>query len=60
MNSFRSNNISLKYQRFTTLGSRAIGMLSQNIGMLSQNSISFNHNLIFINEALIVQIFKIN
>ena len=27
MNSVRSNNISLKYQRFTTLGSKAIGII---------------------------------
>jgi len=28
MNSVRSNNISFKYQRFTTLGSRAIGIIN--------------------------------
>ena len=28
MNSVRSNNISLKYQRFTTLGSKEIGIIN--------------------------------
>ena len=28
MNSVRSNNISLKYQRFTTLGSKDIGIIN--------------------------------
>jgi len=44
MNSLRSNNVSLKYQRFTTLGSKDIGVINSEFVTKTQ----FLYNLSFV------------
>ena len=56
MNSVRSNNISLKYQRSTTLGSKEIGI--KKLRVCDKDSIPLNF-ILFLKDVFLRIMFKI-